>query len=371
MDSIHDWSELGERLREARAAAELSQAALAERVGLPRTALVRVEAGERGVSALELAQLSAALSLPLSHLISRSPGPVLAYRAALTEAPDETPDESADKTRYYLDVALEEHGRDAQFLLSHGHLAPSDYRGPGRSIESSEDAVAVARDLRRHLNVGNGPLGPIAEVAEFIGLYVKVTTSSKTGASLQLESGFGVAVVGSEAEPGRRRWTAVHELGHHVFGDTYNSDAGVASSSREREQLIDSFASEFLLPSELVSALPEAHDFEAFRGKLIELSGVYRLSWTSTVQAALRYKKIDKRQAQKLRALMPTRGDLIHFMGREPQPDLLPGSTGPLWQQAVLNAWLASHVTAARAVELLAGALSEDDLPQREQPEIE
>ncbi|HEY9476624.1 MAG TPA: helix-turn-helix transcriptional regulator [Mycobacteriales bacterium] len=57
-ETLRSWTEIGERVAEARRAAGLSQADLAGRVGMDRTALVRVEAGERKVSALELMRLA-------------------------------------------------------------------------------------------------------------------------------------------------------------------------------------------------------------------------------------------------------------------------------------------------------------------------
>ena len=50
--------ELGRRLRVAREARGLSQEAVAEALGLPRTAITQMEAGNRSVSTLELAKLA-------------------------------------------------------------------------------------------------------------------------------------------------------------------------------------------------------------------------------------------------------------------------------------------------------------------------
>ena len=55
-------------------------------------------------------------------------------------------------------------------------------------------------------------------------------------------------MLGGQAEPGRRRWTAAHELGHHLLRDAYHSDVGVSATASERERVIDAFAGEFLLP---------------------------------------------------------------------------------------------------------------------------
>ena len=50
--------ELARRLREARELASVSQQAAADHVGIPRTAITQIEAGNRLVSTLELSKLA-------------------------------------------------------------------------------------------------------------------------------------------------------------------------------------------------------------------------------------------------------------------------------------------------------------------------
>jgi hypothetical protein len=52
-------------------------------------------------------------------------------------------------------------------------------------------------------------------------------------------------------------------------------------------------------------------------------------------------------------------------LGTEPVPDLRVGQTGRAWRSAVLAAWRAEAITAARTVELLHGQLDADELPRR------
>ncbi|WP_433491232.1 helix-turn-helix domain-containing protein [Nocardia grenadensis] len=59
---------LGERIAAARKDRNLTQDHLASRVGIERTALGRIEKGERKVSAVELVDLAAVLEIPLAWL---------------------------------------------------------------------------------------------------------------------------------------------------------------------------------------------------------------------------------------------------------------------------------------------------------------
>jgi len=68
-----------------------------------------------------------------------------------------------------------------------------------------------------------------------------------------VDSDVAVAVVSRRGDPGRRRATAAHELGHLVIGDEYSSDLGVHASRGDREALLDTFAAELLLPSQVLT----------------------------------------------------------------------------------------------------------------------
>ena len=361
MTAAESWSEVGERVRESRVAARLTQAELADRLDLDRTALAKIEAGTRQVSALELYRLSDELKLPIAHFVLRPPASVVSRRAALTDEPD-----PATRSRYFLDADLAAHARDAEWLVQEGFLAVRDVLHVDATAGAPEQGRELARRARLALGADEEPLGGLAGVCELFGLYVLPVDRDAEGASLTLD-GYGVAVIGAQRLPGRRRWTAAHELGHHVLGDAYSSDVGVAASERDRETVIDAFAGEFLLPEAAVRAAWRPGDE---RGCLIELAGRYRLSWSATVLAACRTELLTASEARSLRADTPTRGDFQLVLGDDPLPDLARGEVGPAWRSAVLAAWTSAAITASRAVELLHGGLAADELPHRRLPEL-
>ncbi|MHC3460811.1 helix-turn-helix domain-containing protein [Streptomyces flavovirens] len=361
MDAAQSWAEVGERIAEARLAAGLNQGELASRVGLDRTALVRTEAGDRRITALELFHLAEALGVPLAHLVSRPPASLVSRRSALEESADE-----ASRARYRLDARLEEHARHAEWLVGHGYLVPpaSDVRL--RRTPDIVDPVALAAAARQVAGCPSGPLGALADVLERFGLYLTAVDEAAEGASLLLE-GYGVAVISGQVAQGRRRWTAAHELGHHLMQDEYHSDAGVAAGRDEREQLIDRFVEEFLLPEADVRRVwsDGERDEQAPRTIMIALSASYRMSWSAVVNRTRRLGLIEPEQARRERADTPVRGDFLATYGSQPTPDLEAGTTGTRWRQAALAAWSRGAVTAPRAVELLYGALTEKELPGR------
>jgi Zn-dependent peptidase ImmA (M78 family)/transcriptional regulator with XRE-family HTH domain len=360
MEAVESWDEVGERIAEARLAADMSQGVLASEVGLDRTAIVRIEAGDRRVSALELSRLAQALGVPLAHFLSRPPASLVSRRAALEDVSDE-----ATRASYRLDAWLEQHARNAHWLITEGFLTPPQLDSPVQRAEGQVDPGALAAAARKALGKPSGPLGPMADVAEQLGLFLTVVDESAEGASL-LQDGYGVAVISGETQPGRRRWTAAHELGHHLLQDEYHSDAGVAASRDERERQIDRFTECFLLPAQDVqSAWQEVTETKNARAVMLALAASYRVSWSAVVNRVRNLGLIDSTEGRRQKANSPTRGDFLAVLGEQPVPDLAPGTTGKLWRKAVLSAWEAGAITAPRAIELLYDVITVDDLPTR------
>ncbi|RKS79427.1 Zn-dependent peptidase ImmA (M78 family) [Actinomadura pelletieri DSM 43383] len=355
MGSVENWAEVGGRVREARLAHDLSQTELARRLDLERTAVVRIESGRRQISAIELFKLSDVLGVPAAHFVTQSPPAVVSQRQALTEDAD-----SASRTRFQIDAALESHARDTGRLIDHELLAKA---APASALRAKnrKEARRLAADIRKQARLGDDPIGGMAELSERFGLYVLVLDTDTEGASLLLD-GYGVAVLGGRRAPGRRRFTAAHELGHHLLHDAYHTDIGVAASLQEREAVINAFAAELLLPSPVLKRIARS---ENPREELIRLAGMYRVSWSVVVGEAERMKLFSPDQLTALRTDTPVKGEFLAVLGEEPKPDLEIGDTGPAWRRAVLAAWERSLITASRAVELLKGQITVAELPPR------
>lgn len=87
MDTVKDFGELGARIRQVRLGTGLDQTGLAQRCRLERTALSRIESGERKVSALELARIAEVLQVTLSDLVLLPLADVRAARPPWTRTP--------------------------------------------------------------------------------------------------------------------------------------------------------------------------------------------------------------------------------------------------------------------------------------------
>ncbi|MCG8917338.1 XRE family transcriptional regulator [Actinokineospora sp. PR83] len=345
----------------------MSQDQVASRLGVDRTAVMRIESGARKVSALELGALAELFGVPLGYFVMTPPAVVVSRRGPEPEEPDE-----AARQVWRLDVDLDSHARDVAWLAGGGFLPPprvADWDLPGRL--DHDRARQHARLVRRGVGRETGPLDNLIDFCAHWGLHLLVVDRDADGASMQVENnpGVGAAVIGGRVDPGRRRFTAAHELGHHILQDPYSNDAGLAVSRDEREQTINAFAQELLLPREDVRQEMAGTDDQW--AAAVRLAASYRVSWSVVVRSAAALGLVDEGEAQKLRARQPVRGDFLAVVGAVPQPDLPLGATSSQWKKAVLSAYTSASITGARALELLHGAATSiDELPVRNEADV-
>jgi transcriptional regulator with XRE-family HTH domain len=356
----HDsnWTTVGNQVRQARLGAGLSQVELGDRVGLDRTMIAKIEAGGRRVDALELIRLATALDVPIDHLLEDRPS-VISHRA---EPLAEDGDTDVARSSHRLETALSAWLRDVRQLIDAGTLHATSPMRYDRRIESDADARRAVHWLRGAHGVPDQPIEALLEFCERSGQYVLVTDLPGDGASLD-EGDLAVAVVSRSGDPGRRRATAAHELGHLVLGDEYSSDLAVHLAREDREGLVSVFAAELLLPAQAFGASPGGDT--ATREAVVSLAAHYRTSWSLALRQAEQAGWLDAGTRRRWSQLTPTRAELMDAVGWSPQPDLDTVRVPPGYSHAVMEAWRSDLVTGSRAVELLHGTIRLDDLPAR------
>lgn len=358
------WTEVGEQLRQARLAIGMSQGDLAGRVGLDRTMIAKVEAGSRRIDALELARLSSVLRVPMDYLLQPQPRTLSRRTQVITEDSDT----EVARESHRLEVALVAWLRELRQLVELGLLQPQPLLTYSASVESPGSARDAALWARGQLGLGDGPIDALMECCERAGQYVLVTELSGDGASI-VDGDLAAAVVSLRGDPGRRRATVAHELGHLMLGDEYASDLGVHASRAEREAVIDAFAAELLLPARVVVA--ESRGDAISREGLIRLAARHRTSWSLALRQAEHAGVLDAPDRRRWSQSSPTRAEFLDAVGWAPQPDLESVRVPPGYAHAVMAAWRNCLVTSARAVELMHGQISASDLPSRDEMDIE
>jgi Zn-dependent peptidase ImmA (M78 family)/transcriptional regulator with XRE-family HTH domain len=245
--------QLGERIAEARKHAGLTQAALAQTVGVARTTLVAMEKGERPLANDELVRLAAALAIELHDLLRE-------HAVIARVSPRfRTADKHAQSVVERLKRLAEQYAELEQTLGVVRVPAPleamTSFRTqPLRSTNAGRIAGQdAANSLRRILGLGDGPALSLQTALELeAGLRVfLLEMPGNISAVLIWSDQIGACVaLNRDQSPEQHRWSLLHELGHFLR-DRESGD--VLSIDRRKQNAVevfcDAFAGEFLLPA--------------------------------------------------------------------------------------------------------------------------
>ena len=360
LGQFFDQQQVGQRLADARIEAGLTQSQLGEAIGLDRTAVAKIEAGTRKVSAVELAHAATELGRPLDWFLLEAPPSVVSRRGA-----------AAAGYAPRLDQAVEKAAADVEFLIEQGIVTPTmtvpELWLPRDTVDADRAAVAVGKVVGRD----TGPLLGLGEVAERLGVFcfaLPLGSLSGDGAYVSLGD-FGVTVVNGDTDPGRRRFTLAHEIGHHLFGDEYSTDISLHDVGSEAERRINQFAVDLLLPVGPVKRQWEASTEET-RERTIRLGVDYRVSWSALCSRLTNLGLIDDGERQALLDHPPTRADYLE-LGAGFVAELTPPFVPPGYARAVLRGYRSGKLGANRTVDLLWDSITNQDLPELDALPIE
>ena len=355
LEYLTDWPAVGARVALARRSIGLTQADLAARIGLERTALAKIESGNRNLSALELVALARAADLPIDWFVAES-APVVASRRAgdLHESS-------------IVDVRVDVLTRDVMQLLELDLLHPAASR-PELSVPRDVTAAeTAAMAVRAHAGYDAGQLIDLAAAAEALGVFaysLAFPGSDADGAYVAINDELGVALLNGTHQSARRRFTLAHEIGHHVFQDAYAVDLEATGRS-DTESLIDAFAIHLLLPrAALEQRWSDLEGRDDPRSAAIVIGAEYRLSWTALCGHLVNLGLLDRDQGDIQREAMP-RADEYDELDAEITEELAPPMVPRLIVRATRLGYRTHRLGTGRALELVHGTLTEADLPNR------
>jgi transcriptional regulator with XRE-family HTH domain/Zn-dependent peptidase ImmA (M78 family) len=348
---------LGLRLAQAREDAGMTQEGLGRAVDLDRTAITRLEKGDRRLNVTELVEIASVLGRPLSYFVDDPLPAVVSRRQDAAHA---------HATTRALDDELDQFSRDVLTLLDMGLLSAVERPPNLRTPRDHEAAEALAAASRSHIGIGNEPVGDLGQACERLGLYTfsaPLGIGGPDGGCVQVNDDasktLGAAVINGDAPPGRRRMTLAHELGHWLSGDAYDAEASIDS-----ERMINSFAIHFLAPRAGLSKVWSEHPDWDVRDRALAVGASFRLSWSAAVGQLRNLNIINQMDHQRLADNEPRRGDFLR-LGLGWVDELSGPYVSPGFASASVNGYVSGRLTAARAVELLRGTLEIDDLPRQ------
>jgi Zn-dependent peptidase ImmA (M78 family)/transcriptional regulator with XRE-family HTH domain/predicted HTH domain antitoxin len=257
---------LAERLVEARDLARFMQADVAAALGVSRTMLSYWESGARRPNDRQLVALSRLYRVEVARLLGDEPleDAKTAARMMFRGAEQELPAAAMRGLREF-EAFLDTYARLAEQLDFQIHGLTQSPFAMGGGYDTAEDARRKAEEVRAHLRLGLGPIGDVDRVCELLGVTaLRVPLGDDLSQTISgaffahPEVGFSV-LINLQMTPGRRRFTAAHELAHALF---HSNARYVLSFARKdpRERFADVFAGEFLMPSEGIRRMMEEHD---------------------------------------------------------------------------------------------------------------
>ncbi len=247
-------AEMAERLRSARESAGLTQEEVARHLGIPRSAVVQIEAGGRRVSGLELGQMA--------HLFGRAIQDFVAPTfeqdgvAVLLRAVPEASAQTETRAAVLDAIAVVREIVNLQDILGLERLAPAlpcyASRLPRSKWESIAQGKEFAHQERQRIELGNAPLADPADILESQG----VTTlelelpSGLSGFTVRLDNHIACGLNVTHTLQ-RQRFSLVHEYCHALVD---HDRSGIVSSSEAaddlREVRANAFAINFLAPED-------------------------------------------------------------------------------------------------------------------------
>jgi Zn-dependent peptidase ImmA (M78 family)/DNA-binding XRE family transcriptional regulator len=237
---------LATRIRDLRLAQKMTQAALAEKAGLERTAISKIEGGMRNVSSVELMRLADALGVAEVSLLQDASG--------------------SDPEAWLLEnlphselstipiLAILREAATLRSLLRFGSTGGLQWI-PFPSPRTYEDAIRqgqVAAELeRKRVGLQDAPVFDIVGLIENQGIAVLGCTLATNTSGISVPSGeLGPAIIiNNSLDLHRFHFALCHEYGHFVLGDI--TDVHKSDSENIRALLevrANIFAGAFLFP---------------------------------------------------------------------------------------------------------------------------
>jgi Zn-dependent peptidase ImmA (M78 family)/transcriptional regulator with XRE-family HTH domain len=310
--------ELAEALRRSREAAGLSQEAAAMALGINRVLLSYYETASRPVPLPTAAALARLYGTSLDGLLAGDDvgaGAAVDVSGVLYRAAPPALSDSARGGLRVLDQQLRDYVELAREL---GQPLPGKGQSPfpGVSGSSARDAADAARQLRRYLNLGGGPLGDPFRVAdEHVLIWRLPLGEDLNGAPSGLFynhplAGFSI-VINSNVTLGRQVFTVAHEMAHAFF-HSRGLDVIVSMPGAElgRERFADAFAGELLVPGDELRRLVSDH--APWNGltnptTVVHLQRHFGVSYATIRVRLLQERLIDRNTFDKLAQVSPTR----------------------------------------------------------------
>ncbi|WP_419950092.1 helix-turn-helix domain-containing protein [Candidatus Palauibacter sp.] len=256
-----DQQELARRLREVRESCNMTQAAVAQHLGIGRSAVSEIESGSRSVSGLELHRLAYLYARDLRDLLADEFVEREPITALFRRHHESTVDEATlEALRRCVLLGREVVNLEGLLGIRRESLGTPSYSlpTPDTKWKAVRQGTRAAGEERGRLDLGLAPLPDVAELLEDQGI---VATQEKlpddvSGLTLIDSGNCVLTAVNVDHHVLRRRFSFAHEYAHVLFD---RDRRGTISRSSERDNFeevrANAFAASFLIPEEGVRSM--------------------------------------------------------------------------------------------------------------------
>jgi len=247
---------LPQRLSEVRSLAHLSQAELANKLGVSTSLISHWEKGTRTPSETQIVNLAQHLGVTLDYLLNANVHPQFKFRAQKTSPQHEAIEHSL------LDASMQVHTVDTAFRLAEKAPKPFSLRADFDSFDALPNITANFRQtlkLNRRIT-----LDELKQALAEWNLFVFDWCMPWHLSGLSFRGPFTVIFINHNHSPARRLFTLAHEFAHVVFHldrpgqEPAVRQATVVSIASHRdpiEKQANAFAGEFLMPTDALEDL--------------------------------------------------------------------------------------------------------------------
>jgi len=360
-----DYEALGQRLRQARKQAHMSQKEVAGHLDVTASALSQYESGKRKIGALALERLARLYSVPLSKLFPEEGG---------EERPDwerallgKTEDLSSDGRKGVAKLVR----LVRQFHELHGLAGVEPPKEPHHPFEPlpernypGEEVELFAEEARDFFDLGSAPLSHVKGFLEQFGAYVfgiplGDADEDLSGLFFSHPELGPVVAVNSDQYYGRRPFTLGHELAHVLF---HHDRPAILCRSQDKppsERFADSFSARFLVPRKALLERLRTMGIEEVRSRedVVHLSRHFGVSYMAMYYRLVTEEKIDP-SADNYEEASPV--NLARRLGYAPSSYEYGNKEWPLEEQLpqryielAHKAWQDGAISKRRAAEVL------------------
>lgn len=273
-------------LKDIRKESNLTQEELAQKMGVSRDMIARIDANLQNVKFEYLVEFAKAVEMSVSAIMQRfENGPEFVYLLRAAHGKYFSDNLRLRYEKWYR--RMEQATNNLQ--IPRLREIPKKDEQTADLPDQVEKGEKVARWLRRKWNLGDGTIEDPVGLIESLGYFIigadlgEIPLFAITGKKKGAENPGIVINTNRNVSIERQRYSVIHELGHIVEHDS-QFDAVPDTSGRgrgkdQRDKFADAFAGEFLVPAEELKRLYKRIYIRNFDNKVIYLKNYFKISY--------------------------------------------------------------------------------------------